>query len=72
MITRGAVASVLTLSLALGGIVVPSSARADDASVKAEAKTRYDKGVKLYGEGAYEAALVEFQRAYDLNPSYKI
>lgn len=78
MRSRGFFASVLSISLALSAASVPFmeqaalAAPSDDAVAKAEAKTRYDKGVKLYGEGAYEAALVEFQRAYDLNPSYKI
>jgi hypothetical protein len=69
---RRLVAGALSISLSLGMVAVPRLVHADDAANKAEAKTRYDKGVKLYGEGAYEAALVEFQRAYDLNPSYKI
>ena len=68
-------ATLLSLSIALASVTLPRPAHAapsDEAAAKTEAKTRYDKGVKLYGEGAYEAALVEFQRAYDLNPSYKI
>ncbi len=65
--------TALLLAVALAAPSVASVVRAapDDAS-KNEAKERYDKGVKLYKDGAYEAALVEFQRAYDLNPSYKI
>jgi hypothetical protein len=38
-----------------------------------EAKQRYEKGVKLYeDEGSVQAALVEFERAYDLAPNYKV
>ncbi|MGZ3475329.1 MAG: hypothetical protein ACXWUG_14355 [Polyangiales bacterium] len=37
-----------------------------------EARQRYDRGLKLYNEGAYDAALVEMQRAYELAPSFKI
>ena len=39
----------------------------------AEAKQRYEKGVKLYEEeGSVQAALVEFERAYELAPNYKV
>lgn len=35
----------------------------------AEARERFSRAVELYDEGRYEAALVEFQRAYDLAPA---
>lgn len=38
----------------------------------AEARAHYQKGLELYEEGAYDAALIEFQRAYDTAPTYKI
>jgi len=37
-----------------------------------EARTRYDRGMQLYNEGAAEGALVEFERAYQLAPSYRL
>lgn len=37
-----------------------------------EAKSRYSQGLKLYDDGAFEAARVQFERAYELAPSYKI
>jgi hypothetical protein len=37
-----------------------------------EARTHYARGVKLYGEGSFGAALVELDRANELAPSYKI
>lgn len=37
-----------------------------------EARERYESAVKLYEEGAYDAALVELNRAAELKPSYKI
>jgi hypothetical protein len=43
--------------------------RADAAS---EARARYERAVKLYEDGVYDAALAEFTRAYELNPSYKV
>ena len=39
----------------------------------AEAKERYERGVKLYDdEGSVQAALVEFERAYDLAPNFRV
>jgi hypothetical protein len=37
-----------------------------------EARVRYERGMQLYGEGASEGALVEFERAYQLAPSHKL
>jgi hypothetical protein len=49
---------------------------ASTASVRADvddqARIRYERAVKLYEEGVYDAALVELRRAYDLRPSYKL
>ncbi len=38
----------------------------------AEARARYERGIRLYDEGAYEAARSEFERAYSLVPTYKL
>ena len=37
-----------------------------------EAQRRFQRGIELYKEGDFGGALVEFKRAYDLVPSYKI
>jgi len=37
-----------------------------------EARTRYSRGLKLFDEGNAVAARVEFERAYELAPSYRI
>jgi hypothetical protein len=37
-----------------------------------EARVRYERGMKLYEDGAYEQAMVEFERAYALAPAYRI
>jgi hypothetical protein len=37
-----------------------------------EARQRYKRGLQLFNEANYEAARVEFERAYALAPSYKI
>ncbi len=38
----------------------------------AEAKQRFDRGIELYGEGDYPLALIEFTRAYELVPNYRV
>lgn len=38
----------------------------------AEARVRYDRGRQLYADGAFEQALLEFERAYQLAPAYRI
>lgn len=38
----------------------------------AEARTRYERGQELYDDGAYEQALIEFDRAYALAPAHRI
>lgn len=37
-----------------------------------EARDHYDRGLKLYDSGDYDAARVEFERAYQIAPSYRI
>ena len=39
---------------------------------QAEASARFRRGVELYHEGAFRAALAEFQRAYALAPDYRL
>ena len=50
-------------------LITTSIARADAAS---DARTHYERALKFYDEGVYDAALVELSRAYELNPSYRI
>ncbi len=38
----------------------------------AEAAQRFQRGVSLFREGAYRAALIEFERAYELKPNYRL
>src|SRR5882724_8259113 len=37
-----------------------------------EARTRFQRGVDLYKEGSYDAALAEFTKAYELAPNYRV
>src|SRR6185295_9933737 len=49
-----------------------ASAPAPDSKAMAEAKERYVRALELVAEGAYDAALLEFKRAYALAPTYKL
>jgi hypothetical protein len=40
--------------------------------VRAKASEHFGRGVELFQEEAYRAALVEFQRAYELAPDYRL
>lgn len=55
----------------------PSPAPATEAAppspeVLLEAKQRFDRGFELYEEGEYPLALIEFNRAYELVPNYRV
>ena len=54
--------------LAFVVIAISSVARADDSPTK-QAGEHFDRGVGLYGEADYRAALVEFKRAYEIAPN---
>jgi tetratricopeptide (TPR) repeat protein len=56
-------------ALAAGG---PAPAAAPSGDKVAEARKRYELGLKLYEEGNYEAARIEFERAQELAPTYRI
>lgn len=59
-------------------LLVCSSAFAQEDEVTApsgaeqEASVHFERGVQLYKEQAFRAAIVEFQRAYDLAPDYRL
>jgi len=50
----------------------PSSAAPAPSENVKEATSRFERGLALYDDGDYDAALVEFNRAYGLSPTYKI
>ena len=51
-------------------LALASPALAQDATEKA--RTHFSRGVELYKESDYRAAIIEFQRAYQLAPNYRI
>ncbi len=59
---------VATPALAQGQDV----AHDDPADAMGEAQARFRRGLELYAEDDFRAALVEFQRAYELAPSFRI
>ena len=43
-----------------------------DAETLNKARAHFEQGVEFYAEGDYRAALIELQRAYELNRTYKL
>jgi hypothetical protein len=68
MSLRRAVALAALATLALLAAPTPS-ARADSPAPISEAGRHFQRGVQLYNEADYHAALVEFRRAYELAPN---
>ena len=60
------------LSRLLMCIVFLSAGAASADKASDEAKTRFKRGAEFYDEGNYRAALIEFERAHQLLPNYKI
>jgi hypothetical protein len=59
------------LAVALAILAAPGVAAADAAS-EAEADKHFRHGVELYKENDFATALVEFQRAYEIQPSWAV
>jgi hypothetical protein len=72
-VPRFAAALAVTAALA---VAAPSlSALAQSAPAKEqqqEAATRFKKGIELFTDGDYQAALIEFRRANDLAPNFTV
>ncbi|MFZ5441384.1 MAG: PEGA domain-containing protein [Myxococcota bacterium] len=56
--------SILLLTLSLTALAATDAEK--------EAATRFQRGVSLYKDGDYEAALTEFKQAYRLAPSFEV
>lgn len=61
-------------SIALATLLLSAPALAQEPSAEDIAKARplYKRGLELYSDGAFDAALVELQKAHALAPSYRI
>jgi tetratricopeptide (TPR) repeat protein len=49
-----------------------AEAREQNRELEPQATAHFERGVELYREGSLDAALVEFERAYELIPSYRL
>jgi hypothetical protein len=71
---RGAPALLLALSLALAhaprGALAQPAAGPQAQEAAREARERFQRGVELYKEGDFRAALLEFRHAHRLSPNY--
>ncbi|WP_437906762.1 PEGA domain-containing protein [Sorangium sp. So ce327] len=61
-----ALCAAIVLSAPLGAFAQPAGNKTE------EADARFRRGVELYNEVDYGAALTEFRRAYDLAPAYQV
>lgn len=66
----GVVAALATTAIVSTAWAAPPAA--PGGGTEAEARARYSRGVELYNEGVYGAALVELERAQALAPHYGI
>lgn len=65
------VAGLSTATWALAQAPAPH-ASGPEASSMQDARARFKRGLALYANGSFDAALAEFKRAYGLAPSYRI
>jgi tetratricopeptide (TPR) repeat protein len=73
LVRSGARQRALAFALALAAVAVaPSQARAQSTHGVEEGRTRFGRGIELYKEGNFHAALAEFRAAYAAAPSYRI
>ena len=68
--SRIALCSYLSAATLVGALPARAAAPAEDKRV--DAKKHFRRGVELYEEQDYRGALAEFERAYELSPSYKV
>ncbi len=71
MTRYGRFIAVPTVALALL-VGRPSVAQTPPASAAAEAGTHFHRGVELYKDADFAGAVVEFKRAYDLAPNWRV
>lgn len=66
-------AGALALTLATPANAQPPSVPPPTgAAPSSEASAHFERGVTFYGEGDYVAALVEFKRAYEIAPAWRV
>jgi len=65
----GCLAVIMTLGASLAGLAGPARGDAPTPAAVKDAGKHFQRGVALYTEADYRAALVEFRRAYDTAPN---
>ncbi len=60
------------LCLTLGSVAHAQTADEPTEAERKEASAHFLRGVELFQEGAFRAALVEFERAYGIAPDYRL
>ncbi len=68
----GLLALTATPSFAQAPPAKPAASAAASSDPVERARVHYERGLQLFNEENYDAALFEFDRAYELAPSYKI
>lgn len=63
---------LLTLALVVTGAALAPPVFAQTAAEKKKAGEHFGRGLELYNEGNFAGALVEFDRAYELAPNYRV
>lgn len=65
-------AALTALALVTGSVAAAQPAAKPSKEAVQEASERFKRGVKFYRDGEHRAALIEFQRAYELVPNYRV
>ena len=65
-------ALLTALSTTLPNVAFADDAPSAETPAMKEAKERYARGLRLFADKDFEAARIEFAKAYELAPSYKI
>lgn len=83
-VVHRALSALLVVALATGpvfaqaetaggeGAATSGEATAADQAAREEAGQRFQRGLAFYGDGEYSLALIEFDRAYQLVPDYRV
>jgi hypothetical protein len=66
--------AALTLACLSATVFLPSPAHAEPPAAKAqeEGRTHFTRGVALFKDADFRAALIEFKKAYEIAPSFKV
>ncbi len=64
------IGSLVTLPASADAPASTASSASEDATL--QAREHFGQATKLYKDGDFDAALVQFERAYELKPNYKV